>query len=145
MAGSATVALAAVSNAGGLGSLGYVTTPKPFNLNFFTHSPPQENKEINARTRNRLKYFYEEVGLAEVPETAKTPFGTFDTDMLSLLTELKPAVTSFHFGLPETEMTDKQPRSIGSPSGRIGSYTGNKIAGDIIFQPQHHITRRKAG
>jgi nitronate monooxygenase len=121
MAGSATVALAAaVSNAGGLGSLGYAATPleeiranvlalrtatdKPFNLNFFTHSPPQENKEINSRTHDRLKPFYEEVGLAEVPVSAKVPFGTFDADTLSLLMELKPAVTSFHFGLPETKM-----------------------------------------
>ena len=121
MAGAATVALAAaVSNAGGLGSLGYAATPleeiranvnalristdKPFNLNFFTHSPPQENKEINVRTRNRIKPFYEEAGLAEVPESAKIPFGTFNTDTLSLLLELKPAVTSFHFGLPEANM-----------------------------------------
>jgi len=60
MAGPATVALAAaVSSVGGLGSLGRVATPlekisatnlafstatdKPFNLNFFSHSPPQEN------------------------------------------------------------------------------------------------------
>lgn len=123
MAGSATVALAtAVSNAGGLGSLGYATIPlekirenvqalrtatdKPFNLNFFTHSPPKENKEINARTRDRIRPFYEELGLTDVPESAEAPFGTFDADTLSLLLELKPAVTSFHFGLPSTNMVE---------------------------------------
>lgn len=69
-------------------------TDKPFKLNFYSHSPPQENKEINTRTRDRLKPFYEEVGLAEVPESVKTPFGTFDADTLALLIELKSAVTS---------------------------------------------------
>lgn len=123
MAGSTTVALAAaVSNAGGLGSLGDATKPleeiradvnalraatdKPFNLNFFAHNPPKTNKEINAKTRDRVSPFYQEVGLAEVPESAEAPFGTFDTDTLSLLLELKPAVTSFHFGLPNSNMLE---------------------------------------
>ena len=123
MAGSATVTLAGgVSNAGGLGSLGYATTPlekirenvqalrtatdKPFNLNFFTHSPPKENIEINSRTRDRIRPFYEELGLTDVPEFAETPFGTFDADTLSLLLELKPVVTSFHFGLPGMKMVE---------------------------------------
>ena len=123
MAGSATVALAAaVSNAGGLGSLGYATIPlekirenvqalrtatdKPFNLNFFTHRPPKENKEINARTRDHIRPFYEELGLTDVPQSVGAPFGTFDADTLSLLLELKPAVTSFHFGLPSKPMVE---------------------------------------
>ena len=58
MAGSTTVELvAAVSNSGGIGSMGYAKTPlesirqdakqirkltdKPFNLNFFAHDTPQ--------------------------------------------------------------------------------------------------------
>jgi len=124
MAGSATPALAAaVSNAGGLGSLGLGTTPvqdlktrvdalrsatnRPFNLNFFAHPAPKEDAEVVAETRARLAPLYEELGLGEVPATASVPFGTFDADRLSVLLELKPAVASFHFGLPAPEMLEQ--------------------------------------
>ena len=124
MAGSTTVALAAaVSSSGGLGSFGYseatldrikddiaelrMATDKPFNLNFFTHTPPVENKEVSAQTRARIKPFYEEKGLGEVPASACVPFGTFDKEKLSMLLELKPSVVSFHFGLPDLEMVRK--------------------------------------
>ncbi len=121
MAGSATPALAAaVSNAGGLGSLGCgsmsledlktkadelrAATNRPFNLNFFAHSAPKESPEINAQTRARVTPFYEELGLADVPVVGESPFDPFNADVLSVLLEIKPAVTSFHFGLPESEM-----------------------------------------
>ncbi len=119
MAGTATVALAAaVSNAGALGSLGCAEDPlvtirqnvdalrlatdKPFNLNFFAHRPPREDRAVVARTRDLIKPFYEQAGLTKVPDALEAPFGTFDPDSLSLLLALRPAVTSFHFGLPET-------------------------------------------
>jgi nitronate monooxygenase len=121
MAGSTTPALAAaVSNAGGLGSLGCATmsldelrtkagelraaTNRPFNLNFFAHGPPKENADVDALTRRRLKPFYEELGLGEVPTGAPLPFGGFDADTLAALLEIEPAVVSFHFGLPAPEM-----------------------------------------
>ena len=118
MAGSATPTLAAaVSNAGGLGSLGCaamsleelkttanelrVATNRPFNLNFFAHSAPTENAEINAQTRARVTPFYEKLGLVDVPMVGEAPFDPFNADTLSVLLQIKPAVTSFHFGLPE--------------------------------------------
>ena len=121
MAGSATAALAAaVSNAGGLGSLGCGVTPlegiradldtlrsltdKPFNLNFFAHHPPAKRSEIERRTRDRITPFYDELGLTEVPGSPDAPFGTYNAETLSLLLELKPAVASFHFGLPEKRL-----------------------------------------
>lgn len=124
MAGSTTIALAAaVSNSGGLGSFGYsetslnrirddvgklrTVTDKPFNLNFFAHSPPVENKEVNAQIRARIKPFYDEKDLGEVPPSAYAPFGTFDSEKLSMLLELKPSVVSFHFGLPDLKMVQE--------------------------------------
>lgn len=121
MAGSATPALAAaVSNAGGLGSLGCgsmsvddlrskieelrTATNRPFNLNFFAHNPPQRDSEIDAQARERVTPFYEERGLSDIPTASEAPFDPFNADMLSVLLEIKPAVTSFHFGLPEPEM-----------------------------------------
>lgn len=121
MAGSATPALAAaVSNVGGLGSLGCseksvedlrarleelrAATKRPFNLNFFAHSAPKENSEVTTQTRARVTPFYEELGLGNVPMSGEAPYDTFNADKLSLLLEIKPAVISFHFGLPEPEM-----------------------------------------
>ncbi|MEE9249962.1 MAG: nitronate monooxygenase [Alphaproteobacteria bacterium] len=121
MAGSATPALAAaVSNAGGLGSLGCGTmtpddleakaeelraaTNRPFNLNFFAHNAPKANPDVDALTRRRVAPFYEELGLGEVPHTGKAPFDTFNSGTLSVLLEIKPAVASFHFGFPAPDM-----------------------------------------
>jgi nitronate monooxygenase len=116
MAGAATPALAAaVCNAGGLGSLGCATdspdelrarvdelrgaTNRPFNLNFFVHEPPAPKPEAEDETRARLAPFYDELGLGEVP-AAREPFPAFDGERLAALLELRPAVASFHFGLP---------------------------------------------
>jgi nitronate monooxygenase len=121
MAGSATPALAAeVSNAGGLGSLGCgsmtvddlkaraeelrAATNRPFNLNFFAHPAPKENPKVDALTHRRVAPFYEELGLGEAPHSGQAPFGTFNADTLSVLLEIKPAVASFHFGLPAPDM-----------------------------------------
>jgi nitronate monooxygenase len=121
MASAATPALAAaVSNAGGLGSLGCGTmsrdelaakakelraaTNRPFNLNFFAHKAPREDPETNARARARVARFYEETGLGDPPAAGRAPFDIFDADTLSVLLEIKPAVVSFHFGLPRPEM-----------------------------------------
>ena len=121
MAGSGTPALAAaVSNAGGLGSLGCGTmtpddleakaeelraaTNRPFNLNFFAHNAPKANPDVDALTRRRVAPFYEELGLGDAPHSGKAPFDTFDSGTLSVLLEIKPAVASFHFGLPAPDM-----------------------------------------
>lgn len=121
MAGLATPALAAaVSNAGGLGSLGCASasaeeikekvdqlraaTNRSFNLNFFAHSAPNEDSEVDEQTRTRVAPFYEELGLGDIPLQSELPFDPFDVDRLTVLLDIKPAVTSFHFGLPEPEM-----------------------------------------
>jgi len=118
MAGSATPALAAaVSNAGGLGSLGCAEmaadalaaqvaklragTNRPFNLNFFAHPAPRTALPAFTRTRERLLPWYRRLGLAE-PAAAATPRGPgFDEERLALLLSLKPKVVSFHFGVPD--------------------------------------------
>jgi nitronate monooxygenase len=80
MAGVQGSALAiAVCNAGGLGSLPCAMlspdamrkelatiraqTTKPFNVNFFCHTPPQANAEREARWRETLAPYYKELGL----------------------------------------------------------------------------------
>ncbi|MFP6741105.1 MAG: nitronate monooxygenase [Alphaproteobacteria bacterium] len=122
MAGSTTPSLAAaVSNAGGLGSIGCATiapeklgetadelraaTNRPFNLNFFAHEAPVPDAVRDERARQRVAGLYDEAGLGEPPADPGEPaFGTFDEDRLAALLDIKPAVVSFHFGLPEAAM-----------------------------------------
>jgi nitronate monooxygenase len=117
MAGSSGADLAvAVSAAGGLGSLpcamldtqqirAAVTrirarTGKPINLNFFCHVPPKLDAAREDAWRARLAPYYAELGLdpaAPVRSAHRTPF---DGEFADAVAELKPAVASFHYGLP---------------------------------------------
>ncbi len=106
----------AVSNAGGLGSLPCAMlslevmhdeiaaikaqTDKPFNVNFFCHTPPTPNTERETIWRNALLPYYKELDLDidSIPEgTGRAPFSAEAADVLE---SFKPAVVSFHFGLP---------------------------------------------
>lgn len=121
MAGVATPALAAaVSNAGGLGSLGLgassvaqartmieqtqALTTAPFNVNLFCHAPAVQNEQVSQAWLNHLRPLFDEVG-GSVPEQLDEIYTSFvaNPEMEALLLELKPAVVSFHFGLPSSE------------------------------------------
>ena len=116
MAGASSPAMAsAVSNAGGMGSLGCAmfsvekyrseiratqsSTNRPINMNFFVHVPPEENAEKNAVAVEQLTPFFEEFDLGELPAIEPVHF-PFDEEMLEAVIETNPAVASFHFGLP---------------------------------------------
>ena len=121
MAGVQDSALAiAVSNAGGLGSLPCALlsltamreeltriaahTSKPYNVNFFCHRPPAPNADREAAWRAALAPYYQELGLdveAIQPGAMRTPFSHDAADVLS---EFKPPVVSFHFGLPSPDL-----------------------------------------
>lgn len=121
MAGSATPELAtAVSNAGGLGSLGCAEmtldemrsavgairggTNRPFNLNFFVDDAPVTDDAVLQRTHDRLRPWYLAHGLGEPPDHLPNLPPAFDAARLALLLEIRPAVASFHFGIPEAGM-----------------------------------------
>jgi nitronate monooxygenase len=121
MAGVQGSALAvAVSNAGGLGSLPAAMlgpdalreelaairaqTVKPFNVNFFCHAPPSPNAEREAAWRATLAPYYEELGVAASTSSSgggRVPFGL---EAAEVLDDFRPAVVSFHFGLPSPEL-----------------------------------------
>src|SRR5882762_9656201 len=130
MAGVQGSALAvAVSNAGGLGSLPCAMldaeamraelakiksqTGKPFNVNFFCHTPPTPDAGREALWRAALSPFYKKYGIdpKSIPAGAgRIPFSAEAADVLS---EFKPAVVSFHFGLPSAELLARV-RALGS-------------------------------
>jgi len=117
MAGVQGSALAvAVSNAGGLGSLPCAMlsldamrnelaaikaqTDKPFNVNFFCHAPPEPSAEREAAWRATLAPYYKEYGIDVDTIPAGPGRAPFSSEAADVLDEFKPAVVSFHFGLP---------------------------------------------
>ena len=121
MAGAQGSALAvAVSNEGGLGSLPCAMltpdamrkelaaisaqTPRPFNANFFCHAPPLSDVEREAAWRMRLAPYYEEFGMDVNSIEAGPVRAAFNSESADVLSEFKPAVVSFHFGLPSAEL-----------------------------------------
>ncbi len=121
MAGVQDSALAiAVSNAGGLGSLPCAMlgvdaiqnelatikaqTTKPFNVNFFYHVPPAPDAEREAIWRRTLAPYYEEFGIDASTIPAGAGRVPFSAEAARVLSEFRPAVVSFHFGLPPAEL-----------------------------------------
>ena len=124
MAGTATPALAAaVSNAGGLGSLGFgaanaeqvlesmqtlrQATNKSYNANFFVHDRPVRDPAKEAAWLETLKPFMDEFN-AETPKALDEIYMSFnaDDDLLQVVLDERPPIVSFHFGLPTPERTD---------------------------------------
>ncbi len=124
MAGAQASAMAiAVSNAGGLGSLPCAMlspeslrkeltaitaqTNKPFNVNFFCHTPPAPDEKHEARWRALLAPYFAELGV----DSANIPSGPgrapFSAEMADVLSEFRPPVVSFHFGLPRPHLVDR--------------------------------------
>ena len=121
MAGVQLGALAvAVSNAGGLGSLPCAMlapeamrkelaairagTTRPYNVNFFCHAQPAPDAGREAAWRKALAPYLAEYGIdpASIPAgPGRLPFSAEAADVLE---EFRPAVVSFHFGLPSREL-----------------------------------------
>ena len=113
----------AVSEAGGLGSLPcamltpealvnaltYIveSTAKPYNVNFFCHSYPIPNPDIEQRWRVLLKPYYDQLGVSSKDSAAGAGRRPFDAETLALLNEFRPPVVSFHFGLPDDALVDQ--------------------------------------
>lgn len=113
----------AVSNAGGLGSLPCAMlnpaamrreleairkgTDKPFNVNFFCHEPPKPDPEREAAWRAALSPYYAEFGIDPNSIPAGPGRKPFDEEAANLLKEFRPAVVSFHFGLPSAGLMSR--------------------------------------
>src|SRR6185503_18731347 len=79
-------------------------TTRPYNVNFFCHTPPRANAERETGWRAVLAPYYREFQLdvADVPAgVLRAPFSAETADLLE---DFKPAVVSFHFGLPSEEL-----------------------------------------
>ena len=118
MAGISTPAMAAaVSNAGGLGSIGVgaasaatagemiaavrALSNRSLNVNLFCHQPARADAAREAAWLKRLRPEFDRFG-AEPPAVLREIYQSFleDKDMLATLLAARPKVVSFHFGLP---------------------------------------------
>lgn len=121
MAGVATPALAAaVSNAGALGSLGLGAcnieqaqqmiqetqqlTHRPFNVNFFCHQPAVRDVAREAAWLHYLAPLFARFNTV-VPTQLREVYDTFlgNDAAVKMVLQLRPAVVSFHFGVPDAE------------------------------------------
>jgi nitronate monooxygenase len=118
MAGVSTPQLAgAVSNAGALGSIGIgamqteaarqeirqlkALTSHSFNVNVFCHQSEPSNPAIDTAWLRYLQPCFQQLEI-DPPETLREIYLSFNRNeaMLAMLLEERPAVVSFHFGLP---------------------------------------------
>jgi nitronate monooxygenase len=124
MAGVQGSALAvAVSNAGGLGSLPCAMlsldamrkeleairdqTSRPYNVNFFCHTPPEFDAGREAAWRAVLAPYYEEYGIDPHSIAGGPGRAPFTAEAADVLEEFRPPVVSFHFGLPAAGLLDR--------------------------------------
>lgn len=107
----------AVADSGGLGSIPAAMlsleqlrqelsrftakTSQPLNVNFFCHTPPTPDLVVLEQWQQILAPYYAEYGISLdtiIQGAGRVPF---NQDYLDLIAEFKPAVVSFHFGLPD--------------------------------------------
>src|SRR5262249_5957855 len=122
MAGATTSGMAIeVSSAGGLGSLpcalmtpeqaaGEVetiraATDRSISLNFFCHVPPTPSESAIRSWRDKLSVYYAEDGIEQTGPTFNP--APFDGASCRLVEAYKPAVVSFHFGLPKDSLVSR--------------------------------------
>ena len=110
----------AVCEAGGLGSLPCAMlgpdamrkelaairaqTRRPFNVNFFCHTPPAPSAERETGWRQALAPYYRELGIDADAVPAGPGRLPFASEAVDVLEEVRPAVVSFHFGLPTADL-----------------------------------------
>ncbi|HEX7810960.1 MAG TPA: nitronate monooxygenase [Burkholderiales bacterium] len=121
MAGAQASAMAiAVSNAGGLGSLPCALltpdglrkeldaikaqTGKPFNVNFFCHAEPVADAAREFAWRAALGPYYKQFGIDPAGIATGPGRAPFGPEFADVLEQYRPAVVSFHFGLPPADL-----------------------------------------
>ena len=121
MAGVQASALAvAVSNAGGLGSLPAAMltldnlrselqaitaqTTRPYNVNFFCHTPPVPDAQRDTTWHAALSPYYDAFGLDMAAIAAGPGRAPFSAEVADVVAPFRPPVVSFHFGLPPADL-----------------------------------------
>ena len=128
MAGATTPEMViATCEAGGLGSLPgallsveqmraamdqvRAATRKPVNLNFFVHAAPSADPARQQAWRSALAPYYAELGLDPAMPVSSSARAPFDDAYCAIVEDYRPAVVSFHFGLPVPDLLARVKRT----------------------------------
>jgi nitronate monooxygenase len=103
----------------------------PVNMNFFCHTPVDPDPQREAKWKQRLAAYYNELGVDAAAPINAANRAPFDAAMCEVVEELKPEVVSFHFGLPEERLL-KRVKATGAIV--IGSAT---IVREAVWLEQH--------
>ena len=82
-------------------------TYRPWNVNFFCHNPPTPDAARQQVWHQALAPYYRELGLDAnaIPQgPGRVPFSAEAADVLEAF---RPAVVSFHFGLPAADLVER--------------------------------------
>ncbi len=79
----------------------------PYNVNFFCHQPPQASANEQALWQATLAPYFAELGVDRQSLPTGPSRKPFDAETASVLEAFKPAVLSFHFGLPAPELLQR--------------------------------------
>jgi nitronate monooxygenase len=82
-------------------------TSRPVNVNFFCHPPPQFEASREDAWRQRLRPYYEELGVDSSALPSSPGRAPFSHEAADVLSEFKPPVVSFHFGLPSADLLQR--------------------------------------
>ena len=98
-------------------------TSKPFNVNFFCHAASTPDPSREAAWRAKLAPYYREYGLDIGALPAGPGRRPFDEDAADILNDVRPAIVSFHFGLPDASASCRMSSMsvLGSPNFLSGS------------------------
>jgi nitronate monooxygenase len=75
----------------------------PVNVNFFCHTPPASQPDKESAWRVKLTPAYQSHGIDPLSVGSGPGRAPFSQESLTLMGQFKPAVVSFHFGLPKAE------------------------------------------
>lgn len=114
---------ASVCNAGGLGSIGCAMlspeaatdevrtlrrlTDKPFSLNFFCHTAMDLDPVVAGMWLEQMLPYYREFGIEADRDAPRLVVHSFSEEMCRLVEDVRPAVVSFHFGLPMQDFVSR--------------------------------------
>jgi nitronate monooxygenase len=82
-------------------------TAKPYNVNFFCHTQPEVSAERDSRWRAALAPYFAELSIDPDAIAGGPGRLPFDAAVAELLSEFRPPVVSFHFGLPPADLLER--------------------------------------
>ena len=120
-------------------------TDRPFNVNFFCHAPPAPDAEREAAWRAALAPYYEELGIDPRADPGRRRGARRSPPRPpTCSSEFRPAVVSFHFGLPSAELLARV-RALGREDPLVGDHGRRGALARSARRRRDHRAGRRGG